>query len=467
MAEESPQLKNNDSKLIRDIVFEINRISMALKRHPLALEKAEFLDAAAGKFTEWDLRKLGGFGGILNAYFRYDDKDIAQIQEHKNHLSYVQKLEKTVGNRESFRNKLIKELSDIVANTKFNVEELSDSATRKFLGDLCKERPGGSNRSIVTLWSDHHFGTNIYREEVGGKNEFSWDVAARRLGKLVEQVATYKMEKRALHHELVILLAGDNIGGIIHNQEGPDFDLMVFQICGATAYYKQAITFLRKMFPRVRVICQPGNHGRVGHKSTSERVFQQKYDSFENVIFYSLSSCFAGDKGVTFEVSRAPFSDVKIQGHRVYVTHGDTVFNLGNVSNNVRLASLELQVNRINAEELRAGKGAYELFCLGHVHHPMITELSSGSRISINGTLMGTDPYALGIGIHSSDPAQLIWEATDKYVQGDVRIVNVADADKEPRHERIIRPYRYELSENHPKEVDRQRMLSLHISERR
>lgn len=446
MAEESQQAKGKESELIRNIVFEINRISMALKRHPLALEKTEFLDAAAGKLTEWDLRKLGGFQAILNTYFKYDDKDITQIQEHKNHLAYVRKLEKIVGNMESFKNRLVKELSDVVASGKFEVQELSEDATRKFLKELTKDKPDGEVRSVVTLWSDQHYGTNVHLEDLGGKNSFGWKQGARRLAKLVEQVATYKVEKRAHHEELVILLDGDNIGGILHNQEGPDFDLMVFQINGTTAYYKQAISFLSKLFPKVRVVCQPGNHSRVGHKSSNDRAFQQKYDSFENVIFYALSACFAGNPKVSFEVSRAPFSDVKIQGHRVYVTHGDTVFNLGNVSNNIRVATIEQQVNRINAEELRLGKPAYELFCMGHVHHPLVTELPSGARIAVNGCLIGTDSYALGIGIHSSNPTQLIWESTRKYVQGDVRIVNVADADNLSRYDSIIQPYKYELS---------------------
>lgn len=428
-------------------MFEINRISMALKRHPLSLGKTEFLDVVAGKITEWDLRKLGGFQGILEAYFKYDDKDVTAIQDHKNHLSYVRKLERTVGNMSSFKERMVKELAGIVASSKYQTSELSDKMCREFLKDMAKDKPGDEKRSVVTLWSDQHYGTNVVLEDMGGKNEFGWTIGGRRLGKLVEQVAMYKIEKRGLHEELVILLDGDNIGGVINSQEGPDFDLMVFQINGTTAYYKQAITFLSKLYPKVRVICQPGNHSRVMHKQSKDRAMQQKYDSFENVIFYALSAVFARDPKVEFEVSRAPFSDVSIQGHRTYVTHGDTVFNLGNVSNSVKMGSIEHQVNRINAEELRVRKRPYELFCMGHVHHPMVTELSSGARLAINGCLIGSDPYALGIGIQSSNPSQLMWESTKRYVQGDVRIVNVSDADKEPRYERIIKPYNYQLSE--------------------
>lgn len=434
----------DEPSLLKTVVFELNRVAVALNKHPLQLRKVEFLDHCH-RVTEWDLRKVGGFAGLLNRYFRYDAYDLKAIQSHRNHLAYVRQLEQTVGNRASFQESFTTALVKHLQGAHYSPRQLNKAETTRLLKAALLPHDKGETRSIVTLWSDHHFGTNVSAEEMGGKNRYDWTVGARRLGKLVEQVATYKQEKRSVHEELVILLAGDNIGGVIHHQEGPDLDLLVFQICGTTAYYRQAIDWLKNFYPKIRVVCQPGNHGRVAHKQSQDRAFQQKYDSFENVIFYALSGIFAADPKVSFEVSKAPFSDVRIQGHRVYVTHGDTVFNLGNVSNNVRVATLELQVNRINAEELRLGKSAYELFCLGHVHHAMVTELASGARLAINSSLIGTDPYALGIGIHSSSPAQLVWESTKKFVQGDVRIINVSDADEEVRYERIIRPYRYEL----------------------
>jgi hypothetical protein len=431
---------------IKNIVNKIEDVAKDLETTPARMSRAEFLEAVVGSLTEWDLRKYGGYSSIIASHFMPTEKDLPIIQEHKNHISYVRGLEKKLGNIEAFKNQVTKELTNILSKIKVEENILDKSETKTYLNSLSIDRSSKADRSIVSLWSDQHFGSNITRDEMGGKNEYNWEIGARRLGMLVEQIATYKIEKRGRHEELVILLDGDNIGGVIHNQEGPDFDLMIHQVCGTLSYYIQAFTTLSAFFPKIRIVCQPGNHGRVQHKSSKDRALHQKYDSFENIIFYALSSKFAYNKNITFEVSKAPFSTIKIQGHRVYMTHGDTVFNLGNVSNNIRMASLEHQVNRINAEELRAGQKAYELFCMGHVHHPMVTELDSGARLAINGALVGTDQFALGIGIQSSNPSQLLWESTKQHVLGDVRIVNVGDADSVVRYEHIIRPYNYELA---------------------
>jgi hypothetical protein len=86
------------------------------------------------------------------------------------------------------------------------------------------------------------------------------------------------------------------------------------------------------------------------------------------------------------------------------------------------------------------------MFCTGHVHHPLFTHVGSGVKIVINGCLIGTDPYALSVGIQSSQPVQVLWETTRQYVQGDVRSIYVSDADDKAKYDKIIKPYRYELS---------------------
>ena len=279
-------------------------------------------------------------------------------------------------------------------------------------------------------------------------NEFNWVIGARRLGMLCEQIASYKVERRNLHEELVIMLAGDNIGGIIHNQEGPDYDLITHQVNGTLCYYIQAIEYLARIFSKakIRVLCQPGNHGRMMHKASKDRALSQKYDSFENMMFYSLSSVFAKTPNVTIETSKAPFIDAMIQGHRIWMSHGDTVFAVGNVGKNIKLEKIEGQIHRRNAEALAKNEKPFELFVSGHVHHPVITQVGPGVRVVINGCLIGTDSFAQSVGIFSSVPTQVIWETTKKHVMGDSRQIFVAEADDNKHFESVIKPFNYQLS---------------------
>jgi len=66
-------------------------------------------------------------------------------------------------------------------------------------------------------------------------------------------------------------------------------------------------------------------------------------------------------------------------------------------------------------------------------------------KIVINGCLIGTDPYALSVGIQSSQAVQVLWETTRQYVQGDVRSIYVSDADDKAKYDKIIKPYKYSL----------------------
>jgi hypothetical protein len=51
-----------------------------------------------------------------------------------------------------------------------------------------------------------------------------------------------------------------------------------------------------------------------------------------------------------------------------------------------------------------------------------------------------------GAGIMTNSPIQVIWESNQKYAYGDDRWIYVAEADNNSRFDRIIKPYKYELS---------------------
>lgn len=429
------------TKSIEFIVAEIKRVAEKLKVHPAVLSRSQFM-AEAKDVKEWDLRKVGGLASIIKSYFPQTGLDLASIEQNRQRSAYVAQLQKQVARMDLFHEKMIASLANVMANVKIEARPLDSKTTNAYLDSIRTKDNKEEKRSVCTVWSDQHFGTNVKKEEMNGINEFNWVVGARRLGMLCEQLATFKQEKRHLHDELVIFLLGDNIAGVIHSQEGPHNDLSIYQIAGTLSYYVQAINYLKAFYPKIRVHCQPGNHGRVMHKESKDRAMQQKFDSLENYIFVALSAVFQADSKVFIEASKAPFIDTEVQGHRVFATHGDTVFDVGNPGKTVPLARIEQQVNTINSETT---KKQYEMFITGHVHHPVYTHVGKGVKVLINGCLIGTDPYALSVGIANSQPAQALWEATKKYVQGDIRSIYVNDADDDSKYEKIIKPYDYSI----------------------
>jgi hypothetical protein len=391
----------------------------------------------------WDTIRRNRATQLLNS--KEVLESLKLVQASRIHDGYVKGLERHVGSIRAGWDKLYHDIASKISGIRVNSVVLDAAATKRFLeARTGGERPSGERRSVCTIWSDHHFGANVDPEEMGNGNRYDWEIAARRLGMICEETATYKESRRKYHDELVIFLLGDSIGGIIHNQEGPSYDLMINQIIGATEYYIQAINYLkaRGLYPKVRVYCQPGNHGRVQHKADKSRALVNKYDSLENIVFYNLALAFRGDPRVEIHVPKAPFCDVEVQGHRVYGTHGDTVFTTGNVGHAINTKAIEQKVANINAMERDKGKKPFSLFLAAHGHRSATTSTSNGVHVVINGCLIGLDSYGQGLGIPDTRPSQHLWEMTPKFAFGDNRFLEVQSADGEKDFEKIIRPYK-------------------------
>lgn len=434
-----------DSKLVKDIVKEIERIAAKLRIEPYQLKKVQFMELA--QVDEWQLRKIGGYQSLLQTYYPIPDKSLKDIELNKQRKSYLNKLEKQYGSWESFAEQLTESLVKRLKTMRVEPKILNEKATKEYIRSIAKtDLHDTSPRSVVVALTDLHFGTNVDKAELGGKNEFNWTIAARRFGFIMEQLRTYKMELRTLHEEVVLLLGGDLIGGIIHNQEGPDYDLITFQVNGALSYFIQAINNLKSWYPKVRVVCQPGNHGRMMHKQSKDRALSQKYDSFENIIFYSLAQRFENDSKVEIIVPKTPYAEVTVQGHRIYMTHGDGVFVTGNPGKSINTDNINKQVQRVNENEYKEGRKPFEVFVFGHVHQAAHFQVSSGAHIIINGSMIGTDSFAQGVGVTSNNPVQVMWEMNSKFPVGDSRWLFVKEADKAKHLEKLIRPYNYELA---------------------
>jgi len=125
----------------------------------------------------------------------------------------------------------------------------------------------------------------VDKEELGGKNEFNWEIAARRFGFIMDQLVTYKIEQRNLHEEVVFLLGGDLIGGIIHNQEGPDYDLITHQVNGALSYFIQGFEYVKMCFQRLELFANLEITAELCTRPIRVVLYPRSTILFENIIF--------------------------------------------------------------------------------------------------------------------------------------------------------------------------------------
>ncbi len=416
-------------KLIDKIVDTIKSASDTLGVDVYDLTKAEVLES--GVVSEWDLRKLGGLAAIRKAHFPLRDAKLSAKSGVTLRKAYVNQLEKIVGNQEYFNEEVVARIEEVLAKNPIQVNKHPQKYTYK------KPSKHDRPREIVAVISDTHFGLNIEKQEIVS-NEYSWAIAARRMGKLAEQIATYKIEHRASTPRLRLCLGGDLAQGIIHLDDRGT-GLITEQIIGSLSILVQMIDYLRGFYKEIVVECTPCNHLRLTHKAPG-RATAQKWDSFATLLHAMLQTTYRAQKDVIFHVPKTPFTDFEVLGHRFFMTHGDTIINVGNPGNSLDVKRIAEQVNNLNSN-IPVGEKKYEVVIVGHVHVPVRTAMSNGCDLIINGSASGTDGYAQSIGIFGNNPVQTIFEATEEYPVGDYRQVRLADATYDTKYEKIIRPY--------------------------
>lgn len=375
-----------------------------------------------------EVSRLGGFDKLIALYFP-KEKDPVVDSASKLVRAHRNKLDALYGREVFLKEEFLTVLKEVLQKNRFTLHAPVKSV---------KSHNTKTERSLVVHFSDTHYGCNISKGEMNDLNEFNWTIAARRSAWFIDQAVTYKPQYRD-QTELVLLLNGDIIAGMIHNQEWA-VDLLTTQFSGAMSIFSQAISYAARHFKKVRVICTPGNHGRAMHKTSKDRASVHKWDSYENMLYIGLRELTKACPNVDFVIPESPYAIVDIQGHKFLVTHGDTVINVGNPGRNLNMKSINEQINKINSQLIRGDENFAAIVC-GHVHVSTIQETDSGTMLLINGTLSGLDPYAQSLGIFSTNATQTLFEVTPGYAVGDIRLIRLRGADKLEKLDAIIKPF--------------------------
>jgi hypothetical protein len=418
-------------ELVEYIASEIRRVAASKGVDPYFLTKADIL--ANSNVSEWKLRSVGGLSGVRKAKIPQSGltQDLAGKREVAINKAYVSKLERELGDREYFVDALGKKVESALAKFPIKISNLKKP----------KHKPSKKKvqREIVAMISDTHFGLKVDQEEVPF-NKLDWQIASRRMGLFAEQIADYKSHHRGSTPRLRLCLGGDLGQGVIHMDDSGT-DLITFQFIGITQILTQMIDYLRNHFNEILVECTPCNHLRQTYR-TPKRALKQKYDSYATMIHFALQAAFRSAPDVTFNVPKTPWTEWDMLGHRVFMTHGDTVFETGNPSSSINIGRLTEQINNLNANV--DGK-KFSVVMVGHMHTPLKILLKNGVWLIMNGTGSGIDAFAQSIGFFNNYPTQIIYESTPEWPVGDFRVIGLSNADSEAKYEKIVKPYDYSL----------------------
>lgn len=244
------------------------------------------------------------------------------------------------------------------------------------LGGCCESNP--TDIEAVLILSDFHYGLEV--DNV--LNEYNTDIAKERLKTLLDKTVYYCNIHRV--QKLHVGLAGDLICGAIHLQSrvAAEEDL-ISQVINVSELLANFINSLRARIPEVKVWGVIGNHSRVN----ADKKSNMPAENFERLIFkyieMRLPGVVVGTNGLEDWIT------FKVRDQLVFMTHGDKD-SLGNI--------------KLHAVNL-LGKVPDRIY-FGHIHHLNVKD-DNGTEIVVNGSIVSTDEYAMGLRCHTK-PYQIL-----------------------------------------------------------
>lgn len=252
------------------------------------------------------------------------------------------------------------------------------------------------------LLSDFHWGERVFREQVGGINEYSLTIARQRLRRTVETTFSLlgMLDGKRKYPGLVVALGGDMVSGSLHEElsrtnEAQEMKVLLDLVDNLIP----AIAALADKFDNLFVPCVSGNHGRNSKRTWAK---DRNATSFDWLCYQFLARHFANDTRVQFYIPEGQDALYNVYNTRYLLTHGDTLGHGGDgligflgpvMRGDHKRRTRQQQINQ-----------PYDIMLCGHWHQFVATR-----RAVVNGSLKGYDEYAYTEAMPYEPAQQALW----------------------------------------------------------
>lgn len=215
-----------------------------------------------------------------------------------------------------------------------------------------------------------------------GKKTQSYDIEtlSQRIETFAEKIIELTEIQRAHHpvKECVIMFGGDMVEGVsIFPGQAYEIEAHLFeQLFEVSKIMEQMVRTLSACFEKVSVVCEYGNHGRLGRKGD-----MPNGDNIDRVAYKITSDRTQDLKNVTWQQSLDWYQIVEIGKYRALLVHGDEIGSYGGILRKVSSWST----------------GVVEPFqdCyVGHFHTPTTLTMANAGRIFVSGSPESHNEYA-------------------------------------------------------------------------
>lgn len=249
--------------------------------------------------------------------------------------------------------------------------------------------------AIVQI-SDGHFGKMIVPSTVNGLNEYNPDIAKKRMQKCAENtIKLIRKEREDVKIDnLVLILGGDFLENSQlhhHSEMTTSMSPMEETLFSRDVLHKYIKTVCEYgNFKKIAIACTRGNHSRITHRMVASVDYRMNY---ETILYSILKDDFAKEK-IEWTIPDSEIAEVEVYDKMLRVVHGHQIKFQGGVG------GLTVPLNKYVMRMDQIKKAFYNF--VHHYHNLSYPTV----RTTVNGSIVGYDPYAMSIGCTYEPPMQ-------------------------------------------------------------
>jgi hypothetical protein len=195
--------------------------------------------------------------------------------------------------------------------------------------------------------------------------------------------------------EAVLMLGGDMVEGLgIYESQIYEIEAHLFeQLFECARIIEKLVRTLAQNFEHVRVVCEFGNHGRIGKYGV-----MPKGDNVDRMAYRIVEDRTKDISHVTWQQSDNWYQHFAIGNYRVLLVHGDEVRTYSGTP----LFGILRRVSAWAAGVVPTFEDCY----MGHWHNPISATIGNGNRVFITGSPESGNAYAAEHLAAQSRPSQ-------------------------------------------------------------
>jgi hypothetical protein len=207
---------------------------------------------------------------------------------------------------------------------------------------------------------------------------YNLEVLRKRIEQMVDKVISLTEIQRAHHpvNECVLVLGGDMVEGLsVFPGQQWEVEAHLFeQMFTVVNIIQQVVHSLAAEFSKVRVICEYGNHGRLGRKGDMPAA-----DNVDRMAYQIASDRCAHLKHVTWQQSSDWYQVAEIGKYKLLVVHGDEMPSFNGILRKVNTWATFIDFHDC---------------IMGHFHTPSNFTMANGGRVWVTGSPESDNQYA-------------------------------------------------------------------------